>query len=71
MQQFQLNTVLFENAWKHILGRETKILGTQNRVWVVAASFNQTCALDVGPGGGTLQVDWKEEIKIVVEVISD
>ena len=54
----------FQNAWKLILGRETQILGEQHRVWVVAASFNQTFALDVGPGGGTLQVDWKEEITL-------
>ena len=32
------------------------MLGRQHRVWVVAASFNKAFALDVGPGGGTLQV---------------
>ena len=55
IQYFWFREDEFENALKHVLGRETQFLGTQHRVWVVAASFNKTSALDVGLGGGTLQ----------------
>ena len=50
MQQFWFHEV--QNPWK----MRQVWLETQHRVWVVAASFNQAFALDVGPGGGNLQV---------------
>ena len=45
-----------------MLGRETKILGTQHRVWVVAASFNRTFALNVGQGVAPYKLTERREL---------